>query len=119
MAVDSDGGRVQQQLLGGGVDLRVAAAERAQPRLRADRLEVRTAVAYVWTTTPWYVHVAGGRGEGGGGGVMIDDDHVTNGLTHTSVGQLFQKMLGRPRPPQGCVDLQDFLARLEEPEGKD
>lgn len=47
---------------------------------------------------------------------MIADGHVTNGLTHTSVGQLFQEMLGWPRPPLGCVDLQDFLPRLEEPE---
>lgn len=46
------------------------------------------------------------------------DGHVTNGLTHASVGQLLQEVLGWLRPPLGCVNLQDLLARLEEPEGK-
>lgn len=49
---------------------------------------------------------------------MIADGHLTNALTHTSVSQLFQKVLGWSRPPLGRVDLEDFLPRLEEPESK-
>lgn len=43
-AVDGEGGDIQQELLGGGVDLRVAAAKSAQRCLRADGPDVSATV---------------------------------------------------------------------------
>lgn len=43
-AADGDGGDVQQELLGGAVDLRVAAPQSAQRRFSADRSDVSATV---------------------------------------------------------------------------
>ena len=42
---DADGGNVEQELLGGGIDLRVAPPEGAQRRLATHRLDVGAAVS--------------------------------------------------------------------------